>query len=258
MATDTAVKSLFAAALLAAAVPAFAAAGGKLPYTYKPQTGNLPSLQRGARDYMNYCSGCHSLKYLRYNRLGKDLGIPEDLLKANLMFTSAKPGDPIVSAMPKASGDPTRPSEPEVWFGRAPPDLSLTARERGPDWVYSYLLTFYLDPAKANGVNNLVLPGASMPHVLGDLQGWQVAHFVEEEAGGMKVKHFEKFELAQPGALSASEYKERVGDLTNFMVYAAEPGRNRRIALGFGVLAFTAIFGIFCYLLKVEYWKDVH
>jgi ubiquinol-cytochrome c reductase cytochrome c1 subunit len=258
MATERVVKGLLAAALLAAAAPAFAAGGGDLPYKYQPQTGNLASLQRGARDFMNYCAGCHSLKYLRYNRLGQDLGIPEDLLKANLMFTSDKPGDHILSSMPKSSGNPAAPSESEVWFGRAPPDLSLTARERGPDWVFSYLMTFYLDPTKANGTNNLVLPGASMPHVLGDLQGWQVAHFTETEEGGNKVRHFEKFELVQPGALSAAEYKERVGDLTNFMVYAGEPGRNKRIALGFGVLAFTAIFGLFCYLLKVEYWKDVH
>jgi ubiquinol-cytochrome c reductase cytochrome c1 subunit len=250
--------ALLAATLAAAAAPAFAAGGGDTPFKFKPQTGNIASLQRGARDYMNYCSGCHSLKYLRYNRLGQDLGIPEDLLKSSLMFTSDKPGDHIISAMPKASGDPAKPSEPEVWFGRAPPDLSLTARERGPDWVYSYLMTFYIDPSKANGTNNLVLPGASMPHVLADLQGWQVAHFIEEEVDGNKVRHFDKFELVRPGALSPAEYKARVGDLTNFMVYAAEPGRNRRVALGFWVLAFTVIFGVFCYLLKIEYWKDVH
>lgn len=258
MATEPSVKGLIAAALLAAAVPAFAAAGGGLPYSFKPSTGNVASLQRGARDFMSYCSGCHSLKYLRYNRLASDLEIPEKLLKANLMFTSDKTGDHILSSMPKASGNPAQPSQSEVWFGRAPPDLTLTARERGADWVYSYLMTFYLDPGKATGTNNLVLPGASMPHVLGDLQGWQVAHFVEEEVDGNKVKHFEKFEQVRKGTLSAKEYQERVGDLTNFMVYAAEPGRNRRIALGAWVLMFTAIFGVFCYLLKVEYWKDVH
>ncbi|MGQ0585793.1 MAG: cytochrome c1 [Gammaproteobacteria bacterium] len=262
MATDavvgTVVRGLIAAALAATVAPAFAAGGGGTPFTFKPATTNVASLQRGARDYMAYCSGCHSLKYLRYSRLGKDLGISEDLLKANLMFTSDKPGDHIVSSMPKSSGDPARPSPSEVWFGRAPPDLSLTARERGADWVYSYLLTFYIDPSKANGTNNLVLPGASMPHVLADLQGWQVAHFVETEHDGVKSKHFEKFELVQPGKLSAGDYKEMVGDLTNFLVYAAEPGRNHRMAVGGWVLLFTAIFGVFCYLLKVEYWKDVH
>ena len=259
MATETAVKGLLAAALFAAALPASAAGGGSLPFSYQPQTGNSASLQRGARDFMAYCSGCHSLKYLRYNRLGQDLGIPEDLLKANLMFTTDKPGEHIISSMPKGSGNPAAPSQSEVWFGRAPPDLTLTARERGADWVYSYLLSFYLDPSKANGVNNLVLPGASMPHVLGDLQGWQVAHFTDEvDSKGNKTRHFEKFELVQPGALSAAEYKQRVGDLTNFMVYAAEPGREKRMAVGFGVLGFMVIFGILAYMLKVEYWKDVH
>lgn len=252
MATKT-VKLLAAAMLLGPALPALAAGGGAMPYSYKADTTNLSSLQRGARDYMSYCSGCHSLKYLRYNRLGQDLGIPDDLLKANLMFTSDKPGDHIVSAMPKASGNPAAPSQPEVWFGRAPPDLSLTARERGVDWVYSYLLTFYIDPTRPNGVNNLVLPGASMPHVLGDLQGWQIR---TEPAGD--GHHGPPLELAVPGTLSAKDYKERVGDLTNFLVYAAEPGRNKRMSVGVGVLFFTVIFGVFCWLLKVEYWKDVH
>jgi ubiquinol-cytochrome c reductase cytochrome c1 subunit len=258
MATEISVKGLLAAALLAAALPVAASGGGDEPFSFKPQTGNAGSLQRGARDFMAYCSGCHSLKYLRYNRLAKDLDIPEDLLKANLMFTSDKPGDHIISSMPKSSGNPAAPAPSEIWFGRAPPDLTLTARERGASWVYNYLLSFYLDPSKPNGVNNLMLPGASMPHVLGDLQGWQVAHFVDVEEHGSKVKKFEKFTLAQPGTLSAEEYEERVADITNFMVYAAEPGRNKRIALGFGVLGFVVIFGILAYMLKVEYWKDVH
>jgi len=256
MATETSVKGLIAAALLAAAAPAFAS--GDLPYSFKPSTTNLPSLQRGARDFMNYCSGCHSLKYLRYNRLARDLEIPEDLLKANLMFTSDKPGDHILSSMPKGSPDPSKPSKPEEWFGRAPPDLSLSARERGPDWIYSYLLTFYLDPSRPAGVNNLVLPGASMPHVLGDLQGWQVKIEDKSDEAGGHGHHGPALELVQPGTLSAPEYKERVGDLTNFLVYAAEPGRNHRMGLGGPVLLFVVIFGILCYLLKVEYWKDVH
>jgi ubiquinol-cytochrome c reductase cytochrome c1 subunit len=256
MSTETAVRALLAAALFAVAAPATAAGGAALPYTFKPDTANAASLQRGARDFMAYCSGCHSLKFLRYNRLGRDLGISEELLKANLMFTSDKPGDHIVSAMPKASADPSRPSQGEVWFGRAPPDLSLTARERGADWIYSYLLTFYLDPSKPTGVNNLVLPGASMPHVMGDLQGWQAK--VEPAQGEEGHGHGPPLKLVQPGTLTEAAYKDRVGDLTNFLVYAAEPGRNKRIALGFGVLLFTAVFGWFCWLLKVEYWKDVH
>jgi ubiquinol-cytochrome c reductase cytochrome c1 subunit len=257
MATEISVKGLLAAALLAAALPVAASGGGDEPFSFKPQTGNAGSLQRGARDFMAYCSGCHSLKYLRYNRLAKDLDIPEDLLKANLMFTSDKPGDHIISSMPKSSGNPAAPAPSEIWFGRAPPDLTLTARERGASWIYSYLLSFYLDPSKPTGVNNCVLPGASMPHVLGDLQGWQTV--AKTDDGKCKSEHGKlQFTLVQPGALSAPEYEERVADITNFMVYAAEPGRNKRIALGFGVLGFVVIFGILAYMLKVEYWKDVH
>lgn len=239
---------LFAAVAALSAAPVLAA-GGAAPFSFKPDTGNEASLQRGARNYMNYCVGCHSLKYLRYNRVGRDLGIPEDLLAANLMFTSDKPGDTIHAAMTAAEG--------EKWFGRAPPDLSLTARERGPDWVYSYLLTFYLDPTRPTGVNNLMLPGASMPHVLGALQGYQ--RLVEETGEAAAAAHGKpKFEQVQAGSLSPTEYREFVEDLTNFMVYAAEPGRNDRIATGGWVMLFLVIFTGLAYLLKVEYWKDVH
>lgn len=256
MATETRVRALAAALLLAAAAPAFAE-GHSLPFSFKPDTGNQASLQRGAAAFMNYCSGCHSLKYLRYSRLGRDLGIPDDLLKSNLMFTSDKAGDHILSSMPAASGDPAAPSVSEKWFGRAPPDLSLSARERGSDWIFSYLMTFYIDPARPTGVNNMVLPNASMPHVLGDLQGYQVlGKAAEGESGG--EHHGPPLELVQKGSKSPEEYKEFVSDLTNFLVYAAEPGRNHRMALGGPVLAFIVVFLLLAYLLKVEYWKDVH
>lgn len=242
---------------LASAATSASGASADVPFSFKPDTTNLQALQRGARTFMSYCSGCHSLKYLRYNRLGKDLDIPEDMVKQHLMFTSERIGDHIKTSMPGASTDPTQPTESEQWFGRAPPDLSLTARERGADWIYSYLLTFYLDPGRPTGVNNLVLPGASMPHVLGELQGYQ--RLVEDKpAEGHGGHHKPKFELVQAGSLPPGEYKEVVADLTNFMVYAAEPGRNRRIGLGVLVLAFTLVFGFLCYLLKHEYWKDVH
>jgi ubiquinol-cytochrome c reductase cytochrome c1 subunit len=224
--------------------PAFGSSEA-VPFPWKPDTGNEQSLQRGARNFMNYCAGCHSLKYLRYNRLGRDLGIPDDLLARNLMFTTDKAGEEIRTAMP---------AESEKWFGRVPPDLTLTTRERGPDWVFSYLMTFYLDPTKPAGVNNLMLPGVAMPHVLGDLQGWQV----RVEATGAHEVHGPQFEIVQPGRLTPTEYKAFVSDLVNFMVYAAEPGRNQRMALGGGVLLFIVIFGILSYLLKREYWKDVH
>lgn len=251
-------KRLTLLALLLASGPVLAA-GGEVPFAFKPDTVNLASLQRGAQAYMNYCSGCHSLKYLRYNRIARDLDIPADLLQKHLMFTSDKLGDHILSSMPGASNDPAAPSVSETWFGRSPPDLSLTARERGADWIYSYLLSFYLDPSRPTGVNNLVLPGASMPHVLGGLQGYQKLVDEKPAAGASHGGHHKpKFELVLTGSLSPDDYKTLVADVTNFMVYAAEPGRNRRMALGVFVLGFTVLFGILCYLLKLEYWKDVH
>lgn len=240
-----------------------AAGGHALPYTYTPDGGNEASLQRGARNFMNYCSGCHSMKHLRYSRIGQDLGIPEDLMKSSLMFTSDKVGDPIKSSLSTEQG--------VAWFGQAPPDLSVKTRERGADWVYNFLMTFYLDPKKPTGVNNLVLAGASMPHVLGDLQGWQaqvlkdVEKVIEEKDSTGKtvkktitVKEHDRFDLSTPGKLSADEYKKFVADTVNFMAYAAEPGKAKRISTGIKVMIYLFIFTIFAYLLKKEYWKDVH
>jgi len=232
---------------------AAASGGGGHPY-FAVDTGNQAGLQRGARNFMAYCSGCHSLKYLRYNRLAQDLGIPEEMLKTNLMFTSDKVGDTIVSSMPHQAAD---------WFGAQPPDLSLTARSRGADWVADYLQSFYLDPTRPLGVNNTVLPGASMPHVLWELQGQQIK--VEHHAAGAEGHEAaaeghegKKFELVQPGKLSPEEYKKFVGDLTNFLVYAAEPGREHRKAVGWNALIFLSIFLVLAYMLKKEYWKDIH
>ncbi len=230
---------------LALSAPGLASGGAELPFSYKADTGNQASLQRGAGAFMSYCAGCHSMRMMRYNRIGLDLGIPEDLLKKHLIPAGAKPGDVIKAAMPADS---------EKWFGRVPPDLTLTARERGPDWIYSYLLSFYLDPTRPTGVDNLVLPGAAMPHVLGGLQGYQALHKAEGEHGHGKPK----FELVKAGSLSPAEYKDFVADLTNFMTYAAEPGRNRRISTGWKVLLYVLLFWGLAYLLKQEYWKDVH
>ncbi|MCI0749026.1 MAG: cytochrome c1 [Nevskiales bacterium] len=242
---------LLVLSLVLGAGPVWASGGADLPFSFKPDTGNVASVQRGARNFLDYCAGCHSLKYVRYNRLGSDLGIPDDLLQKYLMPKGAKPGDTVLSAMP---------ADAEKWFGRVPPDLSLSARARGPAWVYSYLRSFYLDPSKPRGVNNLVLPGASMPHVLGDLQGWQALHIETSKDAGKPggAQHRPAFERVQPGRLSPAEYKAWVGDLSNFMVYAAEPGRNDRIALGWKVLAYILLFWGLAYLLKKEFWKDVH
>lgn len=230
---------------------AMAAGGHALPYSYVADVDNLPSVQRGAAAFMGYCSGCHSMKYLRYSRMGQDLKIPEDLLKANLMFTSEKVGDQIVSSLTKAEG--------AKWFGQAPPDLTLETRARGEDWVYSYLKSFYVDPARPLGVNNLVLPGASMPHVLWELQGWQKKAEAEHHAGGEAGHgHASPFATVQPGKLEPREYDKFVGDIVNFMAYAAEPGRSHRQSLGIKAIVYLLILLGFAYLLKKEYWRDVH
>jgi ubiquinol-cytochrome c reductase cytochrome c1 subunit len=242
--------SLSALLLSGAAV---AAGGGPLPYSFEPDVTNLPSVQRGARNYMAYCSACHSMNLLRYSRIGEDLGIPEDILKANLMFTSDKPGDTISAAMP---------AESATWFGRQPPDLTVSSRARGPSWVYSYLMTFYLDPSRPAGVNNLVLAGASMPHVLWELQGWQTkgddAHHAEDEGHGGGHGPDTGLTLVQEGTLSPEEYEAFVADTVNFMAYAAEPGRAGRVGLGMKVMLFLLVFSTLAYMLKKEFWKDVH
>jgi ubiquinol-cytochrome c reductase cytochrome c1 subunit len=159
-------RFILALAGLTLSVAAVANEGEKLPFSFKPDTANLGSVQRGARDFMAYCSGCHSMKHLRYSRIAQDLGIPEELVKKNLMFTSDKIGDHIISSMPA--------EQSQHWFGQTPPDLTVETRVRGSDWVYSYLNSFYADDSRPLGVNNTVLPNASMPHVLWELQGWQV------------------------------------------------------------------------------------
>jgi ubiquinol-cytochrome c reductase cytochrome c1 subunit len=241
-------RALLAAGALLTGASALAAGGhAALPYSYEPELGNAASLQRGARNFMNYCAGCHSMQHLRYSRLGEDLGIPEDLLMANLMFTSEKPGDHILAAMPAASAD---------WFGATPPDLSVGTRLRGPEWVYNYLMTFYVDPSRPLGTNNYLLPGASMPHVLGTLQGWQVMEHAESDDGHSSGAP--KFRVVAEGTMSAKEFERFVADTVNFMVYAAEPGRMKRASTGVWVMLFLLFFTVLLYFLKSEYWKDVH
>jgi ubiquinol-cytochrome c reductase cytochrome c1 subunit len=246
-------KLAFAGLALAVAGAANAASGHALPYSYVADVDNLPSVQRGAKLFMGYCSGCHSMKYMRYSRLGNDLQIPEDMLKANLMFTSEKPGDVIQASMPK--------DHAAKWFGQAPPDLTLETRARGESWVYSYLKSFYVDPTRPVGVNNVVLPGASMPHVLWELQGWQ-AKAPEPKEGEHREEgghgHHSPFVAVEPGKLSSEEYDKVVGDLVNFLAYAAEPGRTARQSLGVKAIAYLLVLLVFAYLLKKEYWRDVH
>jgi len=211
---------------------------------------NIDSLQRGARNFMNYCSGCHSLQYLRFNRMATDLEIPEPELVKNLMFTSDKPFEGINSAMPP---------DADGWFGRQPPDLSLMARERGPDYLYSYLKGFYQDKTRPWGVNNLYLPSTAMPHVLVERQGLQKAVFKNEpDQHGNAAMVLVGVEAMTPGSMKPEEYDQFVRDIVNFLEYAGEPIKAKRQSMGIFVMLFLLVFFVFAYLLKKEYWKDVH
>ena len=210
---------------------------------------NTESLQRGARNFMNYCSGCHSLKYLRYNRLAADLKIPESEL-GNLMFTTDKSFETINSAMPKDSED---------WFGKQPPDLSLMARARGTDYLYSYLKGYYVDKTRPWGVNNLYLPSTAMPHVMQSLQGLQKPVYKNEpDAQGNAQMVLSSLAIMTTGAMKPEEYDQFVRDIVNFLDYAGEPVKEKRQSMGVFVTLFLLVFFVFAYLLKKEYWKDVH
>jgi ubiquinol-cytochrome c reductase cytochrome c1 subunit len=211
---------------------------------------DLQSLQRGARNFMNYCSGCHSLSYLRYNRMAKDLQIPESELAANLMFTASNPFDHIVSAMPP---------DAQTWFGKQPPDLTLIARMRGVDYIYAYLKDYYVDKTRPWGANNLVLPGTAMPPVLSQLQGLQKPVFKNEpDQHGSANMVLVGVEPMSAGALKPEEYDQFVRDITNFLDYAGEPVKAKRQSMGVFVILFLLVFFAFAFLLKKEYWKDVH
>ncbi len=243
-------KILVLLAALALPFAAFGAEGEVKLDKANVDVSNQASLQRGARNFMNYCSGCHSAKFVRYNRMAADLGISEDQLKANLMFTSDSPHDTIKNGL--------NPDDAKKWFGTLPPDLSLIARARTPDYLYTFLRSFYVDPAKSNGTNNLALPGTAMPHVLWELQGLQEAVWEGEmDKAGNAQKHFKEFKLATPGKLKPEEYDAFVRDTVNFLVYIGEPVQLQRQALGWKVIAFLVFFTLLSYALKKEYWKDV-
>ncbi|MGE6223860.1 cytochrome c1 [Aeromonas media] len=208
------------------------------------------SLQRGAATFMNYCAGCHSTQYQRYNRVAADIGIPEELMRENLVFTGAKIGDLMKSAM--SEKDAAR------WFGAPPPDLTLVARVRGADWIYTYLRAFYVDETRPFGVNNAVFPSVGMPHVLEPLQGTPRAEFGTHEVDGQPVQQVVSIKSDGNGEMNNEEYDQTVLDLVNFLVYSAEPVQQERERMGFWVLGFIAIFFIFTVLLKKEFWRDVH
>ena len=206
------------------------------------------SLQRGLQIYVNNCQGCHGLKFSRLTTIAKGIGITdetgnilEQIVKDNLLFVGDKITDPMYAAMPETLA--------ANWFGKVPPDLSLVARARGVDWLYTYLRTFYKDPSKAWGVNNLVFPDVAMPHVL---IGWQGIQERVDFAGHSEVK------LVVAGSLTVEKYNQTISDLVNFLDYVGEPHKEQRKKIGLWVVVFLSVFLVFSYLLKREYWKDIH
>ncbi len=210
--------------------------------------GDRTSLQRGAQLYMNYCAGCHSLKYLRYSRVGEDLGLSEDEVMTNLNLTGAKFGEHILTSMPA--------DKSKDWFGQTPPDLSVISRVRGSDWIYTYLKSFYLDEARPLGWNNKLFPNVSMPNPLWQMQGLQRAEYGKPDATGERP--VEKLVMAQAGTMRSDEFNQVARDITAFLEYAGEPAALKREAMGVWVILFLVFFTFLAWLLKTEYWKDVH
>lgn len=247
-------KKLIAILSLALAPLAALAAGGGTVHLDDANidVANHAAIQRGAKLFVNYCMGCHSAQYFRYSKLmevgeGEPDALTEDEVKENLMFAGGKIGDQMTIAM--------KPNDAAKWFGAPPPDLTLVARIRGEDWLYTYLRSFYTDESRPFGVNNVVFPSVGMPHVLADLQGVQKAVYKDDGHGNKVV---EKLELTQRGSMTPEEYDNAVRDLVTFMAHTAEPMKLERQRLGYWVLGFLAVFFVLAYLLKKEYWKDIH
>ena len=244
-------------ALLAGASMSFANEGGHAGWQREAnnEVANLPSLQRGARNFMSYCSGCHSIKYMRYSRVAEDLKISDKLRDEMLVRPGEKFSDYIVSPMPAADA--------QDWFGKQPPDLSLVARSRGSDWIFNFLTTFYADPAsRQTGVNNMQLPGTAMPHVLASVQGVQTAVWDNVEHKGEDGKPvvtttFKEFAPGVVGALTPEQFDEFARDTVNFLQYVSDPTQLERQSLGIWVVLFLLMFTGIAYMLKAEYWKDV-
>ena len=250
-------KLISALLILFASTAVFAAGGPSVPMDpIKTDIYDQESLQRGLTLYANYCFGCHSLEYSRYERSANDLGIPNEVFEENLIFGDAKIGELMSIAMPK--------DQAAAWFGSAPPDLTLSARLRGPEWLYNYLRGFYADPKRPYGVNNVVFKDVGMPHVLADLQGVcaQAPELgVEPEVdplSGRIIKSSGCEEFSTEGALTPAEYDEAIYDLVNFLEYVGEPSRMESVEMGRNVLIFLAFLFVFVYFLNKEYWRGIH
>ncbi|MDR5898079.1 cytochrome c1 [Halomonas vilamensis] len=253
-------KQLFALLFTLLPLTAFAAGGASVPYSMDPDLSNKESLQNGMKLYVNYCMGCHSMEHQRFARTAEDIGIPQDLVEQNLIFSSDLAfNDQMHIAM--------NSEDAETWFGVAPPDLSLINRLRGTDYIYSYLLSFYRDPSQPLGVNNTVLEASAMPNVLEPLQGVQemVCAETDRPVDGAeldpltgKYQSCNVLQVTQPGELEPEEFEKAIYDLTNFLAYVGEPSKLQAQAIAPKVLIFIIIFGVVAYFLKREYWRDIH
>lgn len=208
------------------------------------------SLQRGARVFVNYCLNCHSANYMRYTRM-TDIGLTEAQIKDNLLYAADKPGETMTVAM--------RAKDAKEWFGAAPPDLTVITRSRGPDWVYTYLRTFYRDDSRPTGWNNLVFDKVGMPHVMHELQGHLVP-VMHEVAGedGKPHQVIDRLALAKPGKMTLTEYDALVADLVNYLTWMGEPAKAQRMRTGVAVILFLSLFFVVAFYLKKEFWRDVH
>ena len=243
------------AALGVMAGGAQAAGGDSIAWDKAPvKTNDLGSLQNGAKIFVNYCLGCHSAAYMRFNRL-KDIGLTEQQIKDNLLFTTEKVGDTM-----RATIDPNQAKE---WFGANPPDLTLVARSRaghggtGADYLYTFLRTFYRDDTKATGWNNMAFPSVGMPHALWELQGDRRPVFEQREEHAHHVSVFKGWNQVSPGTLTPLQYDQAVGDLVNYLQWMAEPGQNNRVRIGVWVLIFLGVLTIITWRLNAAFWKDV-
>ncbi len=244
-------KAIVAIALLLAPLVGFASEGGPPLQDAQIDLKDHESLQRGAQYFVDYCMGCHSLQYMRYGRMAVDLGISDADLSEHFLFGGVKPGDLMANAM--------RPDDGVQWFGTAVPDLTLVTRWRSPDWVYTYLKSFYTDPSRPYGVNNLVFPDVGMPDPFVGLQGIQAPVLAEAHNAEPGAKpHVIGVELVEPGLLSQEDFDAMVRDLTNFLTYVGEPVKLERQQLGIYVLIFLGVLFVLAFLMKKEFWKDVH
>jgi ubiquinol-cytochrome c reductase cytochrome c1 subunit len=239
---------------LAFATGAFASEEGPAWDKAPNNINDLAALQNGAKLFVNYCLSCHSAAFMRYNRL-RDIGLTEQQIKDNLLFTTEKVGDTM-----KAAIDPKQAKE---WFGANPPDLTLVARSRsghggsGADYLYTYLRTFYRDPTKPTGWNNLVFPNVGMPHVLWQLQGEREPEFETREEHGHEVKVFKGWKQVTPGTMTPLEYEEAVGDLVGYLTWMSEPAQNARVRVGVWVLLFLALFTAIAWRLNAAFWREI-